>query len=203
MHKNLLCKRKMAPERDLTYHNITLLPIRPLFAYNNRAKCFPFSVCLLVLLGETHALLSYRNHTYCSSLRLFWHWVVPQYGLIVTFSLLKKERGSFIPCLLDQTLFHTGGRFEASLKNSENAYPRKQVYKGTKFTPILVWAHRTQAKNKIEDTCTMIMWFSAVLEGETSDWEPPTVCSGGVPAPETHFEVIIMLAVFIGSDRSY
>lgn len=61
--KTSCASEKMAPERDLTYHNITLLPIRPLFAYNIRARCFPFSVCLRVLLGETHVLLSYRNHT--------------------------------------------------------------------------------------------------------------------------------------------
>jgi len=38
-----------------------------------------------------------------------------------------------------------------------------------------------------------------VLEGEASDWEPPTVCSGGFPAVETQLEVIMKLSVYVGS----
>lgn len=38
-----------------------------------------------------------------------------------------------------------------------------------------------------------------MLEDEASDWEPPAACAGGIPVLGTHFDVIIKLAVYVGS----
>lgn len=132
--KNLLCQRKMAPEGDPTYHNITLLPIRPLFAYNNRARCFPLSVCLRVFLGETHDVISYWSRIYCTSLRLYWHWVVPQCGLSHIFVTKEGARAIYTWSLGSNIIWQWRRLWSVSSKPLKMLVLEKRFVKGTKFT---------------------------------------------------------------------